>query len=263
MVVRVMLVMAGLLLLLYGAVCLSLSLGQRSLVYQPEGTWRVAHAADFTLQRDGVSVRGWVMNSGRPRALLYFGGNGERVEDAREQLAAWLPDRTVYFLAYRGYGPSAGEPSEQALTGDARALYDLVAPRHEAVAVLGRSLGSGVAVQLAATRPVEKLVLVTPFDSLVRVAAGYYPWVPVDTLMRERYESWRYAKSIHCPVLVIRAEYDEVIAAARTDALVQAFPSAPSQQVVAAAGHNTVQDHADYRVSLERFLHGTEVGLAP
>lgn len=254
MVVRVMAVFAALAVLVYGGICVSLFLGQRQLVYHPEATWLVKQPPDFELHRDGVRLRGWVMNPGQAKALLYFGGNGERVEDTRQALAQWLPDRTIYLLPYRGYGASEGRPTETALVADAEALFDRVAPQHSAVAVLGRSLGSGVAVQLAAQRPVERLVLVTPFDSLVRVAAGYYPWLPVSPLMRERFESWRYARDIHCPVLIIRAEQDEVIAPQRTAGLIRAFAQPPAEQVVADAGHNTIQDYADYRVSLDRFL---------
>jgi pimeloyl-ACP methyl ester carboxylesterase len=76
----------------------------------------------------------------------------------------------------------------------------------------------------------------------------------VNALMQDRFESWRYVNDIHCPVLVIRAEQDEIIPAERTLALLKAFKQTPIVQVVADAGHNTVQDHADYRVSLERFL---------
>lgn len=254
MFVRVVLVLLALLVVLYGGLCVSLYVGQRQQVYHPEASWQVRQAPDFELLHDGVKLRGWVMNPGRGKALLYFGGNGERVEDSRAELARWLPDRTIYLVAYRGYAASEGRPSETALIGDALALFDQVAPHHASVAVLGRSLGSGVAVQVAARRPVERLVLVTPFDSLVRVAAGYFPWVPVNALMRERFESWRYAGAIHCPVLVIQAEQDEVIPAARTRALLSAFGQPPVLQVVADAGHNTIQDYADYRVSLDRFL---------
>ncbi|AIF45770.1 alpha/beta hydrolase [Dyella japonica] len=254
MFLRVIVVLVALAALLYAGVCLSLYLGQRQQIYHPEATWRVQQAPDFELVNDGVRLRGWVMNPGRRKALLYFGGNGERIEDAREELAHWFPDRTIYLLPYRGYAASEGKPGETALVADARALFDLAARTHPQIAAIGRSLGSGVAVQLAAKRPVERLVLVTPFDSLVRVAAGYFPWLPVNALMRDRFESWRYVGAIHCPVLVIRAQDDEVIPAARTVALVAAFSSPPTVQVVPDAGHNTVQDHADYRVSLEHFL---------
>ena len=254
MFLRTVLGLVALAVLLYGGICLSLYLGQRQQIYRPEMTWRVQQPPNLELVNDDVRLRGWVMNPGQRKALLYFGGNGERIEDSREELAQWFPDRTIYLLAYRGYAASAGKPSEAALMSDALALFDRVAQTHGQVAVIGRSLGSGVAAQLAARRPVERLVLVTPFDSLVRVAAGYFPWLPVDALMRDRFESWRYVNDIHCPVLVIQAEDDEVVPAARTVALIRAFKQAPALQVVADAGHNSIQDHADYRVSLERFL---------
>ena len=254
MFLRVMLVMVALAVLAYGGICLFLFLGQRQQIYHPEATWRVQQAPDFELVNDGVRLRGWVVNPGREKALLYFGGNGERVEDSRETLAQWFPDRTIYLLPYRGYAASEGKPSEAALISDAQALFDQVARTQTHIAIVGRSLGSGVATQLAASRPAERLVLVTPFDSMVRVAAGYFPWLPVSALMRDRYESWRYVNDIHCPVLVIQAENDEVIPAARTRALVQAFKRPPLLQVVADAGHNDIQEHADYRVSMERFL---------
>lgn len=254
MFLRTMLGLAALAVVLYGGICLSLYLGQRQQIYHPEMTWRLGQTPGFELVNDGVRLRGWVMNPGQRKALLYFGGNGERIEDSREELARWFPDRTIYLVAYRGYAASEGKPSEAALIADARALFDRVAQSHAQVAVIGRSLGSGVAVQLAATRPVERLVLVTPFDSLVRVAASYFPWLPVNALMRDRFESWRYVNDIHCPVLVVQAEDDEVIPAARTMALIHAFKQPPAWQLVAEAGHNDIQDHADYRVSLERFL---------
>jgi pimeloyl-ACP methyl ester carboxylesterase len=254
MFLRVMLVFVVLATVLYGGICLAMYLGQRQQIYHPEASWRVQQPPDFELVNEGIRLRGWVMNPGREKALIYFGGNGERIEDARDQLAQWFPDRTIYLLPYRSYGASAGKPSEQALVSDALALFDHVARNQPSMAVIGRSLGSGVAVQLAARRPVERLVLVTPFDSLVRVAAGYFLWLPVSALMSDRYESWQYVNDIQCPVLVIRAEADEIIPAERTMALLKAFKQPPAVQVIADAGHNTVQDHADYRVSLERFL---------
>jgi pimeloyl-ACP methyl ester carboxylesterase len=76
----------------------------------------------------------------------------------------------LYLLHYPGYGGAAGRPSETALVADALALFDQVAARHPRVTVIGRSLGSGVAIQVASARPVERLVLVTPYDSLMEIA---------------------------------------------------------------------------------------------
>lgn len=176
------------------------------------------------------------------------------MEEAREELARWFPERTIYLLAYRGYAASSGEPAERALVADALAWFDRVAASHVAVAVIGRSLGSGVAVQLAAQRPVERLALVTPFDSMVRVAQAFYPLLPVDWLARERYESWRYAPRVHCPVLIVRAGQDELVPAASTQALAAAFSPPPALQVVPGAGHNDIQEYSDYRIGLGRFM---------
>jgi pimeloyl-ACP methyl ester carboxylesterase len=247
-------VMAALAVLLYLVFAAVLYFNQRSMIYHPEFSWRVTHAPDFVLVNEGVALRGWVVNPGKPRALLYFGGNGERIEDAREELASWFPERTIYLLPYRGYAASEGEPTERALVADALAWFDRVAKDHASVAVLGRSLGSGVAMQLAAQRPVERLALVTPFDSLVRVAQGFYPWFPVDWLARDRYDSWRYAPQVHCPVLIVRAGEDQLIPAARTAALAASFATPPLQQPVPEAGHNDIQDYLEYRASLTRFF---------
>jgi hypothetical protein len=116
-----------------------------------------------------------------PRALIYFGGNAEDVSLTRAELAALLPDTALYLLHYRGYGGSEGRPSEAALRADARALYAHVAERHSAVTVVGRSLGTGPAVHLAATRTVQRLVLLVPFDSLLAAAAAV-PWWPAGWL---------------------------------------------------------------------------------
>ena len=251
---RVLGVFVGVLLCLYGLACAFLYLNQRRLIYMPESSRPVRQAPDFVLPQDGVMLRGWVVNPGKTRALLYFGGNGERIEDLREDFSSGFPDRTIYLLPYRGYGASSGEPSESALIDDALALYDEVARHHTGVAVIGRSLGSGVAVQLAARRPLERLVLVTPFDSLQRVAQDAYPYAPVSWLLKDRYESWRFAGQVHCPVLVLRAADDQVIDPARTAVLVASFGALPEELVIAGAGHNTIQNDPAYQRALDAFL---------
>ncbi len=241
--------------LLYGGACGLLFFEQRQLIYQPAATRPVRQTPDFTLKREGgVVLRGWIMNPGQPRALLYFGGNGERIESERQLFARWFPHRTAYLLAYRGYAASDGVPSEAALIGDALALYDGVAAHHSGIAVAGRSLGSGVATQLAAQRPVERLALITPFDSLQAVAAAQFPYVPVRWLLTDRYESWRYADRIHCPVLLLHAEQDRLVQPARTLWLATYFHPAPAMLAIAGAGHNSIDGYPEYAQALGEFL---------
>lgn len=243
-------------LLPYGAICALMYAKQRDLIYYPQATRVPVADTDFALEREGLVQRGWHRNPGRPDALVYFGGNAESARGSAEQFAARFPGRTVYVLAYRGYGASEGEPTEEALAGDAIALYDLVASLHPGgdIAVVGRSLGSGVAAHVAGARPVHRLVLVTPFDSLVGVARMHYPWLPVDLLMTDRYDSARHLAAYRGPVLVVSAGRDLVVPPDSTARLVAALPRPPQQVHVAQAGHEVALDEGAQARALEAFL---------
>lgn len=232
-------------------------IGQRRLVYFPDMTRGDADVtSNFELLRpDGVHLRGWEDRPGQPRALLYFGGNAETLQSARAQLAGCCAGWTRYVVPYRGYGGSDGEPDRDAMLADALALYDEVAKRHpgQPVAVVGRSLGSGVAAWVASRRPVAKLVLVTPFDSLGKVAKVHYPWLPVDLLLRERYDSADWLRGRREPTLVLRASDDRAVPAANTDALLAAL--SPTTQVVVIEGsHDSLSASPAYGEALAAFL---------
>lgn len=259
---RILLAAALLIVLAYGALCFLLYRQQRALIYFPDATRLASEQTDFSVSRDGATLRGWTVNPGQSDAILYFGGNGESVEAYRETFAEWFPDASVYLLAYRGYGASDGQPSETALFGDALALYDAVRQRHPggSIAVIGRSLGSGVASYLASQRPLARLVLVTPFDSLASVAQAHYPIFPVRWLLRDRYESLRYLPQHQGELLVLRAGRDEVIPAANTDRLLAGLPQRPRVLNIAEAGHNDLSLFPAYREALVGFLRS---GPAP
>ncbi|QSQ40491.1 alpha/beta fold hydrolase [Xanthomonas translucens pv. undulosa] len=241
----------------YLVVCALLYLGQRDLLYFPQATRVAAAQTDFTLPRSpALRLRGWQLNPGRDKVLLYFGGNAEDLRQARAQLAPLLPGYSVYLLAYRGYGASDGTPNEAALIGDALALYDHVraAQPQAEIAVLGRSLGSGVASQLAARRPLARLVLVTPFDSLAAAAQAHYPWAPVRWLLRDRYDSASALRTYRGPLLVLRAGRDQVVPAASTQRLLDALPQAPTLVALPHAGHNDISADPRYAQALQAFL---------
>jgi pimeloyl-ACP methyl ester carboxylesterase len=141
------------------------------------------------------------------------------------------------------------------LTSDAVAVFEELARRHAGISVIGRSLGSGVAAYLASVRDIRRLVLVTPFDSLVNVARAHFGYVPVSLLMRDRYESERLVPSIRAPVLIVVAANDEIIPRARSDALVAAFgPSRARVTVLDGVGHNDIDDRPQYLESIAEFL---------
>ena len=243
-------------LLGYAAACSWMYAKQRDLMYFPQATRTDAAQTDFGIARNGVMLNGWLVNAGQPRAVVYFGGNAERIEAMRDEFARWFPDSSVYLVPYRGFGASEGEPSEAALFEDALAVYDQVAARQPGapIPVIGRSLGSGVASYVASQRPVAGLVLVTPFDSMAAVAQTHYPWLPVKWLVQDRYESTRYVAKYAGPVLVVRAGRDQVIPAAHTDRLIAAFATPPRVLDLPAADHGTVAADPAYGRALASFV---------
>ena len=150
----------------------------------------------------------------------------------RAELAALIPDTALYLLHYRGYGGSEGAPSEAAIRADAQALFALVAQRHTAITVVGRSLGTGPAVHLAATRPIQHLVLLVPFDSLLAVARSAMPWLPVDLLLRDRWDAAAEAPLVRAPTTIVAAANDTVVPPRHAQALHRAFQPGVAQLVV-------------------------------
>jgi uncharacterized protein len=229
----------------------------RRQVYPSRGTRIPAVDTDLELRMsDGVTLRGWEVNPGRERALVYYGGNGEGVEWLVPELGRRFPDHTSYLVAYRGYGASDGRPSEQAMTRDAVAVLDHAAARHAAtsVDVIGRSLGSGVAVQVAVRRPVDRLVLVTPFDSVVEVARAHFSWLPVRLLLADRWDSADVASQLRSDVLVLRAGRDAVIPPRLTDRLIGVLPREPRVVDLPSSQHNDLHEDPAYWQAIVDFL---------
>lgn len=232
---------------LYAAACAALFFFQRSLIYFPQPAAGAPAASTLRLPVDGGDVLVSVRPRPGPLALLYFGGNAEDVAYSQPSLAAAYGDRALYLLHYRGYGGSFGSPSEAALHADARALFDKVRAQHADVVVVGRSLGTGVAIRLAAERPVSRLVLVTPYDSLQDLAAQQFPWFPVSWLMLDKFESGAIAPAIAVPTTLVAAERDEVIPRSSTERLHRRFaPGVATLTVIPGAGHNTLSNSPVY-----------------
>ena len=253
---RAALALLAVLALGYAALCLLMYLQQRSLIYMPGHTRADPAGTDFSIDRDGVVLRGWIVNPGQPDPILYFGGNAESVEHNRDDFRAWFPGRSVYLLAYRGYGASDGAPRERDLQADALAFFDHVHARHpgERISVLGRSLGAGVASHVAAHRPIDRLALITPFDSMAAVGQAHFRWLPVRWLLRERFEAAKALWEFEPPVLVLRAAHDEVIPARNTDNLIAALPRPPQVVDIPDAGHNDLSLAPEYGRALTEFF---------
>ena len=249
-------IVAVLAVLAYAGACWFLHARQRQMIYYGWTTTADAAGTDFELKRPDAVLRGWVVNPGKPSPILYFGGNAERIEANRDAFAGMFPGRSVYLVAYRGYGASSGEPGEAALVGDALALFDNVQSVHpgQPVSVIGRSLGSGVASQLAAQRPVAALALVTPFDSMVSTAQSHYPVFPVAWLLTERYESAKALHDLRAPVLIVHGGRDDIVPEKNTLRLIEALPQPAKVVRIAAANHNDIAGYPEYTAALTAFM---------
>jgi uncharacterized protein len=211
------------LLALYVVVLVGITIFQRRLLYFPPSEQiapadvGLPQARVMTLKTsDGETLVAWYIApaSGKP-LILYFHGNGGGL-DLRNIRFQKLTETGNGLLAieYRGYGASTGAPTESGLHLDGEAAY------HEALAlgvpadrlvVMGESLGTGVAVALAARHDVGALVLDSPYSSVEEVAASLYWMLPVRLLIRDRFRSDQKIAAVHAPVLIVHGSNDWVV----------------------------------------------------
>lgn len=210
------------------------------------------------------ALKGWV-DGPREAAecIIYFGGSSESVELRRENLGQQCGGMTRYFMPYRGFGPNHGmKISEAGLKADGVRLFDQVVNRHDRVHVVARSLGTGVGLCVAARRHVERLALITPYDSIAAVAGEKYRMLPAARILRDRFESWRDAGQIKHPALVCLAGLDKVISPKRWAELKRHFTVSPIESMFAACDHSNIAACPDMWSQIGSFL-GTAPELQP
>jgi pimeloyl-ACP methyl ester carboxylesterase len=239
-------------------------LAQDSLIFFPQTLPEARRAAIaqsssadslFIDAADGTRLHAWhVRGSGGASLVMYFGGNAEEVSWMMDDAARRTPEVSWLLVDYRGYGASGGSPSEKALVQDAVQWYDHIGKGFKSVYIFGRSLGSGVAVQLAAQRPIAGVILVAPFDSLVEVGKHYYPFLPVNWMLRHRFDSVALAPKITAPLLCVVATRDEIIPAVHSKRLYDAWGGPKTLVELVGAGHNSTDNAANYWSSITAFL---------
>jgi len=214
---------------------------------------------------DGPQVRGWLApaRGGGPAPLIvYYGGNAE---DATGQaFEPWPADWALALVNYRGYGASEGRPSERALCADALVVLDALAQRPDVdptrIVLVGRSLGTGVATQVAAQRRVQGVVLISPYDSMVAVARYHYPFLPVRWLLRHRFDSVLRAPAIKAPLLAIAGERDTVVPPERSQRLHDAWGGPKHWVLIAEAGHDDLGRQREFWKPIRAFLDTARAG---
>jgi len=197
---------------------------QRQLIYFPQSgdiqpaTWGLSEVSLIQLNTaDHVKLHAWFhppANHTTP-TIVYFHGNKGHIGHRAERVKGFVQSGFgLLLLSYRGYGGSQGKPSEQGLYEDARAALYFLNHRGiqtHCIVLLGESLGTGVAVQMAREFQVGALVLQSPYTSLADAGKKHYPMFPIHTLLRDRFDSIQKMKEITIPVLVIHGDRDFVV----------------------------------------------------
>jgi pimeloyl-ACP methyl ester carboxylesterase len=194
--------------------------------------------------------------SARRTLLLAFGGNAWNAQDVAEYLHELFPETEVVAFHYRGYKPSSGHPSAEALIDDSPLVYDFAVERirPERTVAVGFSIGSGVAAQLSAVRPVDGVILVTPFDSLKAVAQSMYPWLPIGPFFEHEIDAAAAAEKSNAPMAIIAAERDEIVPTARTKALKSRVPNLAFDRTIGRAGHNDIYARSEFQDAMREAL---------
>lgn len=193
---------------------------------------------------DGETLAALYVPAGKARpTVLLFPGNGDNVA-GYGFLADLLAARGYGLLAlsYRGYPGSTGSPTETGLLTDGLAAFDWLTAhdRTTPIIVLGRSLGTGVAVDTAAERDAKAVVLVSPYESIQALAAGRYRFLPVGMLIKDSFRSDLRIARVTEPKLFLHGDLDNTIPLASGRALFDAAPQPKTFSVQRGRGHNDI-----------------------
>lgn len=204
----------------------------------------------------GVHFKPSGIRDGEETLILAFGGNAWNGQDVAEYLHQVFPDAHVVAFHYRGYAPSTGSPSAEALMADAPLVHDLAVElvKPEKTVAVGFSIGSGVAATLASKRDIDGMILVTPFDSLKMVAADLFPWLPVGPLFQHELATAEALKDGDTPVAIIAGERDEIVLPARTAALRSQASNLVFDRTISGAGHNDIYQRDDFQQAMRQAL---------
>jgi hypothetical protein len=222
----------------------------------PRGAERVTIAAPKGNTLHGVHIPPAGAPSKDRTLVLGFAGNAWNSEDAASYLHELYPSADVGAFHYRGYRPSTGSPSAAALLEDAPRVHDFAVSmvRPKRTIAVGFSIGTGVAAHLAGERPLDGLILVTPFDSLKAVASGHYPFLPVGALFRHEMDAAGALKNSKVPTAIVAAERDTIIPPPRTEGLRRSVGKLVFDRTIRGASHNDIYQRQEFRDAMDEAL---------
>lgn len=238
-------------------------------VYRPEATFTepdftpaklglVYEAVDVTTA-DGVKLSAWYFPAATPRrALLYCHGNAGNIRDWTPAMPPLLEmGCSVLLFDYRGYGRSQGQPSEDGLYLDGEAAWAWVRQRARQdglpAVILGKSLGTAVAIHAALQQPPHALILDSAFTSMREIAMSVTPWLP-DGMLPPLYESGQKVAKLTCPTLLIHGREDTLVPVSHSQRLYDTLTATKTLRIIESAGHNDVSGYLAYDEAIEAFL---------
>jgi uncharacterized protein len=252
---RALMWLVGVPLIAYLAVLTYLYVFQRQLLYFPDrsrpqlGLLAQLGVREVQLTTvDGLSLLSWYLPPrGGRKVILYFHGNGGNIGYRADRLRRFGGEGYgVLLVEYRGYGGNPGSPSEAGFYADAQAALDFLGREGVAASRLvlyGESLGSGVAVHLAAQQPVAGVILESPYTSVAALAQYHYPYIPASRLIWDRFDALSRIGAVKAPLLILEGGQDTIVPPRFSQALFDAAPLPKESWLAPDAGH----------VNLDRF----------
>jgi fermentation-respiration switch protein FrsA (DUF1100 family) len=229
----------------------------------PDGDWQAPwlehEDVNFT-SADGTRLHGWYVEHPQPKVvILYCHGNGTHVAYMAEFLREMRDDfgASIFAFDFRGYGRSEGKPGEKGILEDSEAAQEWLAKRAgikpQDIVLMGRSLGGGIALHLAAKNGARGVILQNTFTSLPDAAATHYPWIPVRLLMKNRYDSISRISNYNGPLLISHGTADTIVPFAHGQKLFQ-LATGPKEFVEIVGGDHNDPEPEHYVPTLHKFL---------
>ncbi len=240
---------------------------QRSLLYPAArqapnlGAYDVTGLGEVTTQTpDGLTLRHWYVppSAAGAAVLVVFHGNaghlGDRVPKLDQIIDAGFG---VLFAGYRGYSGNPGKPTEDDLTADARLLLDWLEAQGvppQRTVIYGESLGTGIAVKMAATRPSAGVILESPYTSIAEVAQTHYWYLPAKWMVLDKWDSMAHIGRLRAPLLVLHGGRDKTVPTRYGRRLFAAAPEPKELMIVEGAAHNDLYDYPQVAERVIAFL---------
>lgn len=257
---------AAIVIVAYAALTVTIYFAQRSLMYFPDTAHVTPAAAGLPeaeevplTDADGTRIHVWhVPPRGDRPVILFFHGNGGSLASEVDRFHRLISDGIgLIGVEYRGYAGNEGSPSEQGLIADAEAAYAFAVSHYpvQQIVVWGGSLGSGVAVALAAEKPIGRLILEAPYTSTEAVGAQHYWYLPVRLLMKDQFHSDERIGKVTAPLLILHGVLDRTVPYSMGERMFE-LANKPKHIVrFLDGGHNDLDSHGALN-AVARFLAG-------